>query len=1236
MRRLMVALLVALALPWGASALAADKKTKDEVLAKKGETALDASLAGDITRKKAVKEAAPALDYDQFRLGVELQVTEKRHQQIQDLRKIISLSPADSKETPSLLFRLGELYWEESKTYFFEANRKDDELIRALNANDKAAEARAKADKAELLQKSKDFGKLAMEQYTQIVQRYRDYDRMDEVLYFLGHNLMDNGEDRKALVVYERLITKYPKSKYIPDAYLAFGEYFFNTSKGDHKMLNKALEAYKRAAAHPENQVYAFALYKEGWCYYNLSDFQKAMDMYKTVILFGELNGAQAVERDAGKSGKATLIREARKDYVRAYERVGSPLEAKADFSKVASKPEDLFSMMKGLANLYYDDGKDREAALMYNTLIREKPLSPENPGFQGRIVDCVLRAGNKKMTVEQVRRLVKIIHDVDTSGVIKTAHDKELLKDAKELSERTLSNLAVNWHKEAKKTRDDETFMLANEVYSDYLALFPDNPKAYDLRFFWAELLNDNLQNYAEAFKQYTLVLQQDIRRIDGEKNANGSWKVKPQKPGKYLVDAAYDAILAQDEVVKKAIESGKLKDQASGTQAQKLPPEKQALLEACERYLKYVPKGAKRVEIQYKAANIYYRYNHFEEAVKRFADIALHYPDYKFENGDRAGELAANLILDSYNLTNNWAKVNEWARKFYAIDALAKGDFRVELSKLIEQSAFKLVAELEQKGQFDKAAEAYLAFIRDFPQTKIADKAVFNASVDYYKAHQVEKAIATRAQLIARYPKSPFVPECIYTNAEAHEALGDFDKAADGYEAYVRGYTKGIAAGERDYKKSHHGKKRSARSAPSQSQNDGLQWDGAKAQIALYNAGVFREGLGQFKAALRNREQFLELWPNAPDAEKVQLSIIDLQERSGKGFLAAKLIEQYERDYQRDANKVLAGEDRLFLLYDQKLHRPRDARRILDRAGKFYDKLGRSRRESLEGPALDVVARSQNLENEDQFAWFAHQKLHWGKLPHPERDFKESLKEKAKSLTEVQRLYTRTVKLKAADPAICALFKIGKAYENMASTLINAPMPRGAPPDLQDALRGEMEKQAEPVKNKAADAFAAAVAKSRELAVRNDCSDQSLKLLRETYRPDQFPAMDEAVAPLDASQVAYVSQPAGLLTQIVPARKADLSNADAPPKPVERPVAATAPRTAAQAPAAAKATPPPPNNDGALAPSAREDLQGDLPPPGGGSEAAPASAPAQASPPEHPSAPAPTPSSDEPEDNL
>jgi hypothetical protein len=71
------------------------------------------------------------LEYDQFQLGVERQISDKRRSQIDSLQRIIELS-GTSKETPDLLFRLGELYFEEARDYFFQANRKDDDLIRGL------------------------------------------------------------------------------------------------------------------------------------------------------------------------------------------------------------------------------------------------------------------------------------------------------------------------------------------------------------------------------------------------------------------------------------------------------------------------------------------------------------------------------------------------------------------------------------------------------------------------------------------------------------------------------------------------------------------------------------------------------------------------------------------------------------------------------------------------------------------------------------------------------------------------------------------------------------------------------------------------------------------------------------------------------------------------------------------------------------------------------------------------
>ncbi|MBX5484449.1 MAG: tetratricopeptide repeat protein [Myxococcaceae bacterium] len=1128
--RQVLPLVVLLALP----ALAAEpvrKNVKDSELKKESSAAPDKSLAGDLTRRKVEKtEAAPALQYDQFVTTVQLQVRDKRLQQMKDLAKIIELTPDNSPEKPDLLFRMGELYFEESKYFFLEANKKDDDYIRAMNAQDQAGMERAKAEKARILDESKKFAKLATESYATIVQNYRDYKRTDEVLYFLGHNLMEQGEDRKALVAYRRLIDLYSKppkvSKFLPDAYLAFGEYYFLNSKARRDQLEKALEYYRLTEQFPENQVYAFAIYKQGWCYFNLADYERALDKFKTVILLGQISGAAAVEKDGGKSAKTSLIREARNDYVRTYERSGRPaLDARADFGRLTDKEDEQWEMLKNLANLYYENGKDKEAALTFNTLIKWRPRSPEAPGFQGKIVDCVLRAGNKKMTVDQVRRLVKI-HD-EVAPLAKTEKDKKALEEARELAERTLSNLAVNWHNEAKKTRDDDTFAYANEVYSDYLTLFPDNKKAYDLRFFWAELLNDNLHRYDQSAVQYSRVLDQDIQRIE-----------RKEKPGRWMVNAAYNAVLAWDEVVKAAEEAGKLKapDVSDAKKKAPIDPLRKNLLDACLRYLKYLPDGEKRVEIAFKAANLYYRHNHFDESTKIFADIALHHADYKFETGEKAGEMAANLILDTYNLLGDYAQVNSWARKFYNDPKLATGDFRATLAQVIEESAFKLVNQMEAEKNYAKAAEAYLAFVAEFPRSAIAEKALYNAQIDFYQAKMLDRAIEVRKQLIAKYPKSEFVPQCIFGNAEAAEAIADFAEAADWYERYVAEYEKSREPAPQKKKTRSSRRGRHAAHKPEPAPSGPKQvWEEAKAQIALFNAGVFREGLGQYRQALRDREHYLELWPDSKDAEAVFLSIADLHEKNGQYAKAMKQLEDYERQYMRDANKVLMAEGRIATIFDHKLHRAKDAHRIYKRIWDYYDKLPARLKKGLDNVALDAVARAHYELSDEEWNRFAALKLRWGKGRQMADEFKRTLSEKARALTAVEKRYSATVGFKSGDPAICALYKIGLAYAHMYDAVLNAPMPKAAPPELQEAIREELMGQAEPLKEKAAEAFALTVQRGGDLDIFNDCYARSLELLRETYRPDQFPAMPEVEPELKtAARMQVVGE--GLLAAIQP----------------------------------------------------------------------------------------------------
>ncbi len=1035
-------------------------------------------LAGDITRAKVDKpdEEKPTLGYDTFRFTVELQLKDKRADLMKTLAQMANLNQ-DPKEKPDILYRLAELSWEESRYWFFEANRQDDRMARCRESKDDVCVAAAERDQKTYREASRRFQGQAISRYKELIQGFPDYQRVDEVLFYLGHNLWEAGEDEEALGAYKTLITRFPQSSFVPDAYLAFGEWYFNNSDGKRDRLEKALEAYAKAASFTESRVYGFAIYKQGWCLYNLGDFAGAADKFKTTVFYGQL--ANNVAGD----NKSALVREARKDYVLAFSRYADPSQAKPSFQQVGGA-ENWWSMLKSLAGLYYDDGKDKEAVLIYRLMIRERPLSPEAPFFQARIVDAVMRVGNKRITVEQARLLVKIFQDVEKSGVIRTDEDRATLAAAQKLSERTLSNLAVVWHNEGKKSRDEQTYAFASEVYGDYFALFPDSEKAYSLRFYHAELLFDQLHNYDFAADAYGKVVQIDIDRIEAG-----------EPPGKWLVAALEGAIFANEEVVKK-LGDEPLPANADPHVPLPIPPAKQALVQACENYLEYVPAGTKRVEIAYRSAQMLYRYNHFEGAVTRFSEIALYHPQHEL------AEYSANLVLDVFNLLEDYEKIDEWAKRFHAEPKLAKGEFKLELERIIERNSFKLVALLEKEERYAEAGDRYIAFVTEWPRSELAGEALFNASVDYYKAGRIETAIETRARLVRDYPQSKMAPLAIFMNASVFEEIGDFDRAATGYEAYAAGFEKQRPAAPV--------RGRRGQAAPAPKPGAGAEFDEEKAKAALYNAGIFREALGEDRQAERNRRRYLELWPKSPDSEAVFLSIVDLHEKNGAYAQAIRQLEAYEKEYGRDAGKAILAWYRTAKIQEKRGQRW-PSLKTYEKIWESYRRLGPKGRASLSmasGGAMEGVATAHLRLSEPTWNQFVKIKLRL-----PEAVMAERLRAKGAALLEVQKRYTETVGFKVSGPAICGLTRIGLAYHDFAQTLYDAPIPRGLSEGQLDLYREALAEQAHPVEIKAQEALATAVEKSLELKLENECSAEARGLL-EQWVPDRFPPLLGEVA--------------------------------------------------------------------------------------------------------------------------
>ena len=288
------ALALAVALPAG-GVRAADPRAAPGggSLGQKRSVGPDAALEGtlEVARKSDQGPAGPRLAFEQFRAGIEVKLSGKRREEIQSLQKLIKLSAGDGdKDLPGYYFRLAELLWEESQYFFFEANRKDGEII-ALPKGDPRL-PRLQAERAEDDRQFKALQRQAVALYRAIIKKYPKYERLDEVLFFLARNLLQRDRaDEDAMKAYRALIKSFPESPYVPDAWMAFGEYYFDrANKGDRTgNLKKALEAYQKAASYQESSVYGYALYKQGWVQFNLGNFPAALDLFRAVVYFGEL-----------------------------------------------------------------------------------------------------------------------------------------------------------------------------------------------------------------------------------------------------------------------------------------------------------------------------------------------------------------------------------------------------------------------------------------------------------------------------------------------------------------------------------------------------------------------------------------------------------------------------------------------------------------------------------------------------------------------------------------------------------------------------------------------------------------------------------------------------------------------------------------------------------------------------------------------------------------------------------
>jgi TolA-binding protein len=1083
-------------------------------------------------QKEQRRKQGPVLDYQRFgrTRKIDIQMAAKRSALRKEFQALLQYEK-NKKERPSILFRLAENYFEEAESYLAQAQELDVQLAK----DPENSKLRKKIELSQRrLKGQEDKWRLdAIGMYKSIVQEFPDYPQRDQVMFYWASSLWDLERYKDALAIYKELITNYADSKFVANAYLAFGEYYFENAK-----LDRALMAYQKVAEFTEAEIYPYALYKQGWCYFNLHEWAKAKDMFRFVVDLADI--------EKGTSGRKIEIRkEALSDFTRTYSNQGSAEDAPNVFKKLA--PQEAPKLLNHLASLYFGDGKDKKSIILYRHLIRQNKCSAEVPFFQGRIVDSASRVGEKRYTVKQVRKLVELFKRVNQCIKTPTPKQKVRLSEARELAEVTLRRLSSTWYKEAKETKQRNTFEYAQELFGDYLELFPNSKDAYDIRFVYAELLFHRLGRFERAAVEYSKIVTLDLeylkkhKKFPRPKNRKIKKKGQVSPPGTYFCDSAFKAMQASREIMKKEGKRYKTRDikrrsaKSSGKlEKQPIPKTKRRFIKAAEIFMDYCPKDQDILDVKYDIAKTYYDYYHLNESVKRFDEIVRDFPQSDLAN------YSANLILDVFSEKKDWDSLNTYARKYIKNRTLMKNKkLRAFLEDIIPRIAFRRIGGLERKLHHppkgrkplsenqiqSRVAFGYIKFYREFPKNPLSDEALFNAGIKYEQAERLDKARKARRLLIGKYPKSDLVPETIFTLAENYERLADFDRAATLYERYANTYRdmKGLGKAV-SYKKSSKKNRKRKRKLAAKRRSPGKQkakdstssrrtWNLEDAQAALLNAGIYREALHQFRRAIANRQKYVDLFPSSEDTPQVYYSLGLLYERLKSFTKAAEVFGNYSARYARvNLDRSIAAHMKRAMM----LSKARKARMAdIDREIKTTIALFRKNRKRLRrgkkrrNEAAEAEAHAVFLQAEEPYREYiayrftvSRQKSEKARQKH----LQKQLADKLNRFKKVRRVYTEVAKRKQPEWTIGSLYKLGRAYENFAETFYRAPLPKRLTADQLDLYKSTLRSMGQPYEDKAVSHFKAAVEKGSELGFYSQYTQLSLQKLQH-YRPGEYP---------------------------------------------------------------------------------------------------------------------------------
>jgi tetratricopeptide (TPR) repeat protein len=671
-------------------------------------------------------------------------------------KRFLDLNSGDAELRAEALRRLGDLHLESSESERIEHELQTNEALRATEA---------------------------ITLYSALLKAYPNYERNDSVLYQLARAYELNAQPDAALAALDRLVDRYPLTRFIDEAQFRRGEILFAEQK-----YPAAQTAYEAVIAYGNTSAfYNQSLYKDGWSQFKQGDDQRSLDSFAKVldvVLVSHATPPALIDVDTLSRANRELVEDTFRVMAITFSYLDGPKSIDEFLRHLGQKPY-AYLLYSRLGDLYIEKERYTDAADAYRAFVSQDRNNEKAPLLQMQAIEAYARGGFPELVLKGKREFVD-----DYSYGTAYWQGREPQNEAKVVAElkTNLKDLAQYYHAEAQRTKSVADYQDAAKWYRNYLTSFPDDPASAATNYLLADTLFES-KSYLDAAKEY-------------EHTAYGYTDQSK------AADAGYAAIVAygkQEETLsgadKAAVHAAGLESSLKFADTFPAHPESAQVLThaatelyavkdyarattAAEKLLARQPPvdAAKQRIALTVIANSEFEQGSFDKAEAAYSRALALMPPADPERAAIAERLAASI----YKQGEAKAKLGDDSG---AVDAYLRVAQLAPTSKVRANADFDAAALLITQKQWDRAIVVLEGFRRNFPQSPLQADVTRKLAVAYSESGKPGAAAGEFEQIAASPTESPDVQrEATLQAAELYDRAGNAAKARTMLEAFVK----------------------------------------------------------------------------------------------------------------------------------------------------------------------------------------------------------------------------------------------------------------------------------------------------------------------------------------------------------------------------------------------------------------------------------------------------------------